>query len=74
VATELTKMRRRIGGVIGRMTREDALAALTEIRINGLTMYHPAIREITGGFNSQSINNYVVRKLACKAGYIKNTK
>jgi hypothetical protein len=33
----------------------------------GATIFHPTIRELTGGFNSQSINFYVIRKLADKA-------
>jgi hypothetical protein len=68
--------RRVAGGKIGRMTKEQALAKIQEINAEhpgpGATIHHPAIRELTGGFNSQAINGYVLRKLGVKAGIIKN--
>lgn len=66
----ITTLRRTTAQRIRRLTPEQAAAALAEIRADGVTIFHPAIRALTGGFNSQSINTYVVRKLAVRAGLI----
>jgi len=74
--TTTTTMRRRVGAVIGRMSKDEALATIARINAEhagpGATIFSETIREITGGFNSQSINGYVVRKLGVKAGIIRN--
>lgn len=55
--------------VIRKMTAAKAQAALTAIAAEtkaaggGGTIFHPTIRAITGGYNSQSINFWVVRLL-----------
>lgn len=38
-----------------------------ELQATGPTMYHPSVRRLTGGFNSQSINFLVVRKVFDKS-------
>ena len=72
----LTSMRRRVGAVVGRMTKDEALSTIAHINaeqaVTGPTIFSETIRGITGGFNSQSINNYVVRKIGVKAQIIKN--
>jgi len=66
----------RVGQLVGRMTAERAKEILANIRAEdgprGATIFHPDIRELTGGYNSQSINGYVIRKLGVKAGIIRN--
>ena len=72
----LASMRRRVGAVVGRMTKDEALATIAQINaeqaVTGPTIFSETIRGITGGFNSQSINHYVVRKIGVKAQIIKN--
>ena len=74
----MATIRRRIGAVIGRMTKEDAISVLARIRTEDggprPTIFHATIREITGGYNSQAINGHVIRKLGIKAGIIKEMK
>lgn len=67
----MQKWKRVAGQNIRHLTKEEALVALARIRATGHTIHQPAIREITGGFASQTINGYVTRKLAAKAGLIK---
>jgi hypothetical protein len=55
------------GQRIRRLTPAEAQAAIARISAEGATMFHQDIRNLTGGFNSQSINFYVIRKLAEKA-------
>lgn len=54
------------------MTPEQARASLASITAdtskNGATILHAEIRNLTGGFNSQSINFHVIRMLGKKAG------
>lgn len=67
----MQKWKRVAGQNIRRLSQDEAAAALARIRAAGITIHQPAIRELTGGFASQTINGYVVRKLAVKAGIIK---
>lgn len=62
--------RRIVGQRVRRLTPEQARAALNAISAEGITIHHPTIRALTGGLNSQSINGYVQRKLAARAGII----
>lgn len=68
-------LRRRVGQVVSRMTPGQARALVEKIgertQREGATIQHPEIREITGGYASQNINFYVMRKLGIKAGMIK---
>ena len=57
------KMHKRINSVIGRMTAEQCTTALDTITSEGVTIFHPTIRAITGGYNSQTINFGVIRQL-----------
>ena len=61
---------------IARLTPDEATMILSHITAettrSGATIFHSVIRELTGGFNSQSINAYVVRRLGIRAGFIKN--
>lgn len=67
---ELTTVRRRLSARIARMSPERAQEVLAAIRARGVTIDQPAIREITGGYASQSLNAHVIRKLAARAGII----
>lgn len=69
--TTISTIRRRYAAKIARMTPEQARAALAAIKAEGVTIFHPTIRELTGGFCSQSINHQVVQKLAMRAGLIR---
>jgi hypothetical protein len=65
--------KRTVGSKISRMTPAQAQGKLDAINAErmaagGATIFHPTIKELTGGFNSQSINFYVIRKLAEKTG------
>lgn len=63
--------RRVMAAKIARLTPEEARARLEMIRADGITIFHPAIRKLTGGFNSQTINSIVARRLAGRAGMIR---
>ena len=56
---------------IRKLTPGEALAALARMNAEGSTIFHKDVRDLTGGYNSQSINFHVIRKLAIKAGIIK---
>ena len=56
---------------IRRLTPERAKEILAAISARGPTINHPEIRELTGGFCSQSIGWIVIRKLAARAGMIR---
>lgn len=58
-------------GKVSRMTAAAALEKLEAIRARVGTIDQPIIRELTGGFNSQSINFSVIRLLGRRAGIIK---
>lgn len=57
-----------VGQRIRWMTPLQCADALARIRQRGFTIDQPTVRFLTGGFSSQSINHYVARKLADKAG------
>jgi hypothetical protein len=65
--TKLQSWKRVVGQRVRRMTPADAAAAIARISAEGATMFHQDIRDLTGGFNSQNINFYVIRKLADRA-------
>jgi hypothetical protein len=67
----MTNWKRSVGQHLRHLTPDDAEALLGAIRAEGITIFHPTIRKLTGGYNSQSINHYVVQKLAIRAGIIK---
>lgn len=54
------------------LTPEEARAKLAAIRAEGITANHETIRDLTGGYSSQSINPVVIRALAIRAGVIKD--
>jgi hypothetical protein len=56
---------------IARLSIADANAYLARIREAGHTMDIAAIRELTGGYASQSINVVIIRALAIRAGIIR---
>lgn len=62
--------KRIVGQRIRHLTPEQARAALDAIQRDGITIQHATVRTLTNGINSQSINAYVIRKLAVRAGYI----
>lgn len=64
----ITTVRRRFAAKIARMSPEEACAALGRIRAEGATIFHADIRALTGGYNSQSLNAQVIRRLAERAG------
>jgi hypothetical protein len=66
--------RRVAGQRIRHLSAEAAKTALDAIRAQGLTVEQPTIRELTGGYCSQSINAHVTRRLAVRAGLIKDMK
>lgn len=66
--SNLTAMRRRAGARIGKMTPADAHAWLARFTAEGITIEHATVRELTGGYASQSICGYIVRKVAIRAG------
>lgn len=72
----LTTIRRRFAAKVGRMTKEQALATLDAIRAEhpgpGASIFSATIRGLTGGYNSQSLNMQVIRKLGVRAGIIRN--
>ena len=65
--TSMATINRRVAAKIRHMTPEKARDILAGLEPK--TMYQPLIRELTGGFNSQSINGAVIAKLSVKAGY-----
>jgi len=67
----LRNWRRVVGQRVRRLTPDEARAMLARISAEGATIFHPDIRAMTGGYNSQSINDYVMRKLAGQAGMIR---
>jgi hypothetical protein len=69
-APTMNNWRRIVGQRVARLTPAQARALLDDIRGEGTTIFHPAIRGLTNGLNSQSINSYVMRKLAVQAGML----
>ena len=72
----MTTLRRTVSQRVRRMTQEQAKEWLLENnrhqRHHGSTIFSPQVRELTGGFNSQSINNYVVRKVYDRAKEVRS--
>ena len=71
VHSVISTWRRVAGQRIRHLTPEQAKAILAAISKRGPTIFHPEIRELTGGYGSQSINTHVIRKLAARAGMIR---
>lgn len=67
----ITTIRRRFASNIARLTPEEARATLERIRAEGPTIFHEDIRNLTGGLNSQSLNDLVIRRLGERAGLVK---
>jgi hypothetical protein len=68
--------KRRVGQVVRRLSPRQARAIIDSVNVRsaglaGTTIDLPEIKALTGGFNSQSINYYVMRKLAVRAGICK---
>jgi hypothetical protein len=63
--------KRIVGQRVRQLSPEDARIAIARIAEAGATIHQPEVRALTGGINSQSINAYVVRRLAVRAGIIK---
>jgi len=73
----MTTWKQTASAKIRKLDQQAALDMLAKIRAeNGgqSTIFSATIRELTGGFNSQSINFTVIRKLGVKAGIIKNAQ
>lgn len=70
--SKLTTVKRSAAARIARLTPEAALEVLRRCRERGQSIDQDAIRELTGGYSSQSLNAWVTRKVAVKAGLIKN--
>lgn len=64
----MQEWKRKAAAKIRAMSAADAQAAIdaynAESAVAGATIMHATIRDLTGGFNSQSINFAVVRMLA----------
>ncbi len=71
-APTMTNWRRIVGQRVSHMTPLEARAALDAIKAEGVTIFQPTIKALTNGLNSQSVNTYVIRKLAIRAGIIKD--
>jgi hypothetical protein len=60
----ITTMRRRVGGKVGRMDIEQCQAWLERYSAEGVTAIgHETVRELTGGYCTQSISGDVKRKV-----------
>lgn len=70
IANRMTAWRRTMGARVSKLSKAQALDYLRRIRERGTTIDQPAIRELTGGYASQSINGAVQRRLAAQAGMI----
>ena len=68
--TTMATINRRVAAKVSRMTPDEAKEIIAAMIPK--TIEQPLIRDLTGGFASQSINSTVIRKLAVKAGYIRN--
>jgi hypothetical protein len=69
----LTTIKRRVSAKLARMTPAQARELVDKIRINdghGSSMHNATIRDLTGGFCSQSLNYWVQRKVAVRAGML----
>lgn len=63
--------KRALGQRLRHMSTLQARRFIDRISAHGITIEQPAVRELTGGFAGQTINAYVLRKLAVKAGMIR---
>lgn len=70
MADNLTTIRRRVAAKVTHMSAEQALSKLADIRKVGSTIHIAPIRDLTGGYCSQALNTWVIRKLAVRAGMI----
>lgn len=52
-----------MGQHLRHMTPEQIRASMLRIRHRGITIEQPEVRKLTGGYASQSINHYVMRRL-----------
>jgi len=59
---------------IGKMSNGEAKEFIRNHSERGVQIGDPEIRKLTGGYSSQSIDVWVLRKLGVKAGYIKNAR
>ena len=59
--------KRTVGQNLRHLKLGEARKILAQITAEGPTIFHGDIKRLTGGFNSQSINFYVIRKLNEKA-------
>ena len=66
----MATINRRVSAKLRNTTIEEAKELIASLIPK--TIEQPLIRELTGGYASQSINSIVTRKLGVKAGYIKN--
>jgi len=64
--TTVHQVLRRAAGRISRLSPEQARERLDRIRAEGVTIDKPTVRELTGGYASQSINIAIVRYLAAR--------
>lgn len=72
--SKLTTVKRSAAARISRLTKEQALEVLRRMRERGYSIDQDAIRELTGGYASQSLNAWVTRKVGIKAGIIRNVR
>ena len=56
---------------VAALSPEQAKKIIARVQAEGVTMFHKDIRDLTGGYNSQSINFHVLRLLGSKAGILK---
>lgn len=79
----IATIRRRVAARLGKMTEAEARAGLfahsvyTGGRPNGTIIPHgrlgdPWLRFLTGGYSSQTLDGWVLRRLGIVAGYVRN--
>jgi hypothetical protein len=69
----IATIRRRLSAKLARMTPEQAREVFERARLNdgkGPSMDNATIRELTGGYCSQSLNEWAMRKIAARAGLL----
>jgi hypothetical protein len=66
----INNWRKIVGQRIRRLSPEEARAMVARIQAEGATIFHADVRALTNGLNSQSINHYVIVKLAKRAGIL----
>lgn len=69
--TENQEWKKTVARNVRKLTPAQAKTHLADIEAErkaaGDTIFHPTIRKLTGGYNSQSINFHVIRKLYDKS-------